>query len=324
MSDELAARRSVSGTPVFLVSGGTGQIGFELVRQLAALGTVVAPPRSEMNLERPETIRAQVRRVRPTVIVNAAAYTAVDMAESDRGRCFAANAEAPGILAEEALRVRAALIHYSTDYVFDGAKASPYVETDLPAPLNVYGESKLAGERAIEEIGGTWLVLRTSWVYGWRGNNFLRTMLRLSREREELRVVDDQIGTPTWSRSIAAATARIVALLLTAPNGDSRDFASGVYHLAAAGRTSWFGFAQAILAEDPRKWEQRSHHLQAIRTDEYPTAAARPRWSVLGSATIGQRFGIVMEPWRSGLQRALAVGDQVKRIRSRGESANVQ
>ncbi len=211
MPGDRAIARPSGAAPVLLVTGANGQIGFELVRELAPFGTVVAPSRSELDLERPETIRALVQRVRPSVIVNAAAYTAVDKAESDRQRCFAVNAEAPGVFAEEAARVGAALIHYSTDYVFDGTKTSPYVETDAAAPLNVYGESKLAGERAIESVGGAWMVLRTSWVYGMRGNNFLRTILRLAREQRELRVVDDQMGAPTWSTSVAKATAHVVS-----------------------------------------------------------------------------------------------------------------
>lgn len=295
-----------SELPVLLVTGSSGQVGFELLRELAALGTVVVPPRSELDLARPESIREVVNRVRPTVIVNAGAYTAVDKAESDRDRCFAVNATAPGVLAEAARRVGSALIHYSTDYVFDGRKTTPYVETDSVAPLNVYGESKLAGERAIAEVGGSWIVLRTSWVYGARGNNFLRTMLRLARKRDELRVVDDQTGAPTWCRSIAAATAQLLARAGGADRiSEHIAQAAGVYHLSSSGQTSWAGFARAILSRDPRAAEQRCTQVVGIPTSEYPTPAARPAWSVLDNSRISARFGLHIPPWESELDRAM-------------------
>src|SRR6185437_15649076 len=293
-----------SESRVFLVTGGTGQIGFELIRELAPLGIVVAPTRAELDLARPTSIREFVRRARPTVILNAGAYTAVDKAESDREACYAVNAMAPRVLAEEAQRLGAMLIHYSTDYVFDGTKREPYVETDEPRPLNVYGESKLAGERAIADVGGTWTVLRTSWVYGARGHNFMLTILRLAREREELRVVDDQIGAPTWSGAIARATKE----LISGCESDSRPTerpTSGIYHLSAAGATTWCKFARAILVADPRRQEQRSRRVVGIGTGEYPAPAARPRWSVLNCDKLAREFGIRLADWSQDVSRAL-------------------
>lgn len=292
--------------PVLLVTGASGQVGFELVRELASLGNVVAPPRSELDLSRPETIRAVVRRVRPSVIVNAGAYTSVDKAESEKALCFAINAEAPGILAEEARLIGSALIHYSTDYVFDGRKTSPYLETDDPAHLNVYGESKLAGERAIEAVGKSWIILRTSWVYGTRRDNFLSTMLRMARQREEVRVVDDQVGAPTWSRSIAVVTGQLLSMANAAGGFvEGVGAAEGTYHLSSAGMTSWHGFATAILARDPARYEQRCTRLIPIPTEEYPTPAIRPRWSVLSNAKLTERFGLHLPSWESQLDLVL-------------------
>lgn len=282
-------------------------MGYELVRELATLGSVVSPNRSELDLAQPDSIRAFIQRIRPTLIVNAGAYTAVDRAEADRDMCFAVNAQAPGVLAEESVRLGAALIHYSTDYVFDGENTAPYIETDTPAPLNVYGESKLAGERSIAQVGGAWLVLRTSWIYGLRGRNFLRTIIHLARDREELQVVDDQIGAPTWSRSVAAATAQLVSGLgvREVVTDRLRDL-SGIYHLSAGGATSWLGFAQAILAHRPQR---RAMRLRPIPTDEYPAAALRPRWSVLSNTRVNERFGIFLGSWESQLALAMSGDD---------------
>jgi len=238
------------------------------------------------------------------VILNAGAYTAVDKAESDREACYAVNAMAPRVLAEEAQRLGAMLIHYSTDYVFDGTKREPYVETDEPRPLNVYGESKLAGERAIADVGGAWLVLRTSWVYGTRGHNFLLTMLKLAREREELRIVDDQVGAPTWSRAIARATEQI--LRRGEHPHDQLARTAGVYHLTASGSTTWCGFARAILAADPRRDEQICRRVLAIRSADGPTPARRPGWSVLSNEKLGQRFGLRLDSWETQLEHALS------------------
>ena len=291
-------------SPTFLLTGATGQLGWELRRTLAPLGPVIAPARAELDLAEPDGIRAALQHHHPSVIVNAAAYTAVDRAEAEAELAHAINAAAPVILAEEAARSGALLVHFSTDYVFDGAAERPYREADRPNPLNVYGRSKRAGERAIEEVGGTHLIFRTSWVYGMRGSNFLRSMLRLAREREEMRVVDDQIGAPTWSRMIAEATALVLAQIAGA-GWELPSDAGGVYHLTAGGETNWYGFAQAILERDPAREEQRCRTLRPIPTSEYPTPAARPRFSVLDNQRIAERFGIRLPHWRTQLELAM-------------------
>jgi dTDP-4-dehydrorhamnose reductase len=217
---------------------------------------------------------------------------------------------APGVLAAAAERAGAAVVHYSTDYVFDGTLSRPYTEDDAPNPLNVYGATKLGGERAVAAESSAYLTLRLSWVYGLRGRNFLLTMLRLARDREELRVVADQHGAPTWSRAIAAATARIVAAALADPRGPRAHFADrrGVYHLAAAGRTTWHGFAEAILAADPARAEQRCRRVLAIPTADYPTPARRPASSLLDGARAAERLGVALDGWRDQLAGALAAG----------------
>ncbi len=280
-----------------LLTGRTGQVGWELERALAPLGEVLALGREELDLTLPEQIVATLRSAKPTVIVNAAAYTAVDRAESEQDSAFAINARAPGVLAEEAKRLGALLVHYSTDYVFNGAKAGPYDEDDAPDPINVYGASKLAGEQAIGLAGPRHWIFRTSWVYAPRGKNFLLTILRLAREGKPLRVVADQFGAPTSAAMIARATTRAIALLApgkVAPR-------SGLYHVSASGQTSWHGFAQAILKEfelpDP---------VQAIATAEYPLPARRPANSVLDNARLAQEFGICLPSWEEGLHEAAA------------------
>jgi dTDP-4-dehydrorhamnose reductase len=273
-----------------LLTGGNGQVGGELRKALALLGEVAAFGHAELDLADAARVRDAVRAANPDVIVNAAAYTAVDKAESEREAAFAVNALAPGVLAEEAKKSGALLVHYSTDYVFDGAKAAPYVEEDEPNPINVYGASKLAGERAIAASGCRYLILRTSWVYGPRGSNFMLTMLRLAKERPELRVVDDQVGAPTSSLAIARATVQAL-----------RPGAHGLYHLAAAGQTSWCGFARAIL-----KRAGIATPVTAIRTEDYPTPAKRPRNSRLDCARLRADFGISMAPWEEGLAEAMA------------------
>jgi dTDP-4-dehydrorhamnose reductase len=268
-----------------LLTGGNGQVGWELLKALAPLGEIVAPDRAQLDLRDPARIREAVRAANADVIVNAAAYTAVDKAESERDAAFAVNAAAPGVLAEEAKKSGALLVHYSTDYVFDGAKAAPYVEEDEPNPLNVYGASKLAGERAIAASGCRYLILRTSWVYGPRGSNFMLTMLRLARERPELEVVDDQVGAPTSSLAIARATAQVL-----------RPGTHGTYHLSAAGQTSWCGFARAILAR-----AGSATPVTAIRTEDYPTPARRPRNSRLNCTRLRADFGLALAPWEEQL-----------------------
>lgn len=275
-----------------LVAGRNGQVGWELERALAPLGEVVALDRAALDLARPDRILEAVREIRPDIIVNAAAYTAVDKAESEPDLAMAINGTAPGLLAEEAKRSGALLVHYSTDYVFDGTKQDAYTEEDEPNPINAYGRTKLAGERAVQAIGGRHLILRTSWVYGLRGHNFLRTMLRLSAERDALRIVADQFGAPTWSRMIAGAT----ALALARPEPPT-----GLYHLAAGGRTSWHGFAQAIL--DAQGWKGK---VDAIATADYPLPAKRPANSVLDGARLADAAGLRLPEWSASLALCLA------------------
>jgi len=288
-----------------LLTGANGQVGFELARGLQGLGHVVALDRSGLDLADSEQIRRVVRELSPALIVNAAAYTAVDLAESDVAAAMRLNAEAPDILAQEAKRLGALLVHYSTDYVFDGTKDGPYEEDDAANPLNVYGKSKLAGEQAIAASGCAHLILRTSWVYGARGKNFLRTMLQLGAQREELSVVADQIGAPTWSRTIAAITSDVLSQLL-AQDQDEWLRCSGIYHLTASGATSWCGFAQAIfdtstLANKPM--------IRAIPTAAYsgsPTAAVRPKNSRLSNHKLFATFGLTAPDWREALELCMA------------------
>jgi len=273
-----------------LLTGRNGQVGWEVQKALAPLGELTALGRAELDLSDAGRLREAVREANPDVIVNAAAYTAVDKAESEREAAFAVNATAPGILAEEAKRNGALLVHYSTDYVFDGAKPVPYVEEDEPNPINVYGASKLAGERAIAGSGCRYLILRTSWVYGPRGSNFLLTILRVAREGPELPVVDDQIGAPTSSRAIARATAQVL-----------RPGAHGTYHLSAAGQVSWCGFARAILAR-----AGVATAVVPIRSEDYPAAARRPRNSRLDCSRLRETFGVALAPWEAGLAEVMA------------------
>jgi dTDP-4-dehydrorhamnose reductase len=278
-----------------LLLGRNGQVGWELERALAPLGEVKAFDRTGLDLADTPRLAAAVRALQPAVIVNAAAYTAVDKAESERDAAFAVNATGPRVLAEEVRRIGALLVHYSTDYVFDGAKGSPYVEDDTPNPINVYGASKLAGEEAIRKIGCRHLILRTSWVYGPRGKNFMLTMLRLARERPELRVVDDQVGAPTSSLEIARATATVLARAMRSPE------LTGLYHLAASGETSWCGFARAIFAQ-----ARIATPVQPIPTEEYPTPARRPKNSRLDCSRLRDTFGVALVPWEEALAEALA------------------
>jgi dTDP-4-dehydrorhamnose reductase len=291
-----------------LITGGTGQIGQELVRELAPLGNVVAPDRTVLDMTSPESIRTVMRQNRPALVVNAAAYTAVDRAESEPELCRRVNADAVRVLAEEAQRVGAAMVHYSTDYVFDGTKTAPYVETDEPRPLNVYGRSKLAGEQILAESGLPYLVLRTSWVYGRRRENFVLTMLRLAREREELRVVADQRGAPTWSQTSAVGARRAIEWLLSTnqPLSLAMRAVSGIYHLSARGSASWYEFAVAVLERDPGRARQRVKRIIPITTGEYSAKAPRPANSRLNVTKIRSVFGIETEPWQYELDQVMA------------------
>lgn len=283
-----------------LLTGKNGQVGWELARALLPLGNVAAFDHAGLDLADAAAVRRKLDEVRPDAIVNAAAYTAVDRAESEPELASAINAAAPALLAQEAARRGALLIHYSTDYVFDGAKAAPYVETDPTAPLGAYGRSKLAGEEGIRAAGCEHLIFRTSWVYGARGANFLRTILRLAAEREELRVVNDQIGAPTWARLIAEATAH--ALKQAMRERRDRAFRSGTYHLAAAGETSWHGFASAIVAG---RSGLRVKAVTPIATADYPLPAPRPANSRLDTAAFRARFDLVLPDWRDCLPLCL-------------------
>ena len=284
-----------------LVTGCNGQVGWELVRCLQPLGEVIAADRRQMDLSDLDGIKATLRNVAPDVIVNAAAYTAVDKTEDNEVEANLINGQAPGVLATEAKQLGALLIHYSTDYVFDGKKSSPYTEDDIPNPINVYGRSKLMGEEAIQSVDMDYIILRTSWVYAARGANFLRTILRLAQERDELSIVDDQIGTPTWARLIADSTAHVIRQSQIERSNDS--FQSNLYHLTAAGETSWFGFAQAIV-EQARCLPDLSLTLKEIRpipTQDYPTPAPRPMNSRLVAVRLKERFDLQIPTWDRSL-----------------------
>ena len=281
-----------------LVLGRHGQVGAALTQSMQGLGELIALDRAQLDLSNPDAIRTALRELQPQMIINAAAYTAVDAAESDEATAFQINAEAPRVIAEESERLGAALIHYSTDYVFDGGKQGAWLEDDATAPLSVYGRSKLAGEQGITDVGGTHLILRTSWVYGLHGKNFLLTMLKLAETRDELAIVDDQIGAPTWAVTIADATAAIIR-----DAGEPAQLAalSGVYHLCAGGHTSWFGFAQAIFSHTS---VQRKPKLRPITTAEYPTPAKRPSNSMLNTDRFRHTFGD-LPAWDDALQSCM-------------------
>jgi len=293
-----------------LLIGWSGQLGYELERHLGVLGAVTAVDQDRIDLSRPEEIRTMIRSVRPGWIVNAAAYTAVDVAESQPGLSQAINAVAPGVIGEEAQRIGAGVVHYSTDYVFDGNASEPYLETAIPQPVNVYGQTKLEGEQRLAASGAPFLILRTSWLYATRGKNFLLTILRLAQERPELRIVGDQIGAPTWARMVAAATAAMLAQL--AAHADPARF-SGVYHITAAGQTTWAGFAQAILDQYPasefsrgqKDPPLRTKQIQAISTSDYPTPAKRPAYSLLNNRKLRETFGLALPDWQEQLRLAL-------------------
>ena len=281
-----------------LLTGCAGQLGRELKRSLASLGEVVACDRRQIDLADPDAVRDAVRAIAPDAIVNAAAYTAVDKAEAEPATAGAINTVAPGILADEAKRLGALLVHYSTDYVFDGAKPTPYIEDDVTAPLSAYGRSKRDGDLAIAASGARYLILRTSWVYGLHGANFMKAMLRLAREHDELRVVDDQIGAPTWTRHLADATAMILA---------RDETPQGVYHLAAAGETSWHGYAEAIVAEARvAGLLEKLPGVRRITSADYPLPALRPTNSRLDCSRFHRDFCLALPDWRTGLIDCLA------------------
>ncbi len=304
--------------PTILLTGKTGQLGSELNRLLPSLGEVISPNRSEVDLRDPEKIRRVMRHAKPQLVVNAAAYTAVDGAETDEAGAQAVNAEAPQVLALEAKKLGALLVHFSTDYVFDGSKNTPYVESDLPNPLNAYGRTKLAGEEAIRNSGAAHLIFRTSWVYATGGRNFLLTILRLATEREELKIVDDQTGAPTSAKDLAETTTTILKGIVARTAGTNGQLAfpkvTGTYHMTAAGHTTWYEFTKAILEEAARAPRDLSWLTAAtngrpiiatrilpISTEAFSLPARRPNYSVLSSARLMGAFGVTLADWRAQL-----------------------
>jgi dTDP-4-dehydrorhamnose reductase len=283
-----------------LINGQNGQVSRALQRRLGDVGELIVLGRDQLDLAQPDHIRRQVQTVRPDLIINAAAHTAVDQAESEPELAFAINATGPGVLAEEALALGIPLIHYSTDYVFDGSKTEPYNEDDAPNPLGVYGKSKLAGEQAITAVQGQHLILRTSWVYSTHGRNFLLTMQRLLQEKPELRIVADQIGAPTWAGTIANSTVALIERWQAGHAG-----AWGTYHLTARGETSWFGFAQAI-GDALREQGKPCANLLPIPSSDYPTPAARPLNSRLDCSRLQREWGVSQPDWQTALRECLA------------------
>jgi dTDP-4-dehydrorhamnose reductase len=290
--------------PRILITGNAGQLGRELERHFRDSGPLVAVDREAADLADPDQIRALVRDAAPDVILNAAAYTAVDRAEEEIDLARNLNARAPRAMAEEARARNALLVHYSTDYVFDGSKPSPWTEDDAPNPLNAYGLTKLEGEQAIQEIGGRYLIFRTSWVYGHHGQNFLLTMLRLGHERERLTIVDDQFGGPTSSIAVARATHAIVSGVLAGRFGSPKEWA-GLYHMTCAGSTSWFGFAQAIFARASARFGIKAPEIVPVDSAGYPTKARRPRNSVLSNDRLRARFGVQLPEWQAALDEVI-------------------
>ncbi|ABF09607.1 dTDP-4-dehydrorhamnose reductase [Cupriavidus metallidurans] len=299
--------REAQRAPTLLVTGSNGQVGFELRRSLAPLGRVVALDRSQFDLTRPDALRELVRSIRPDVIVNPAAYTAVDKAETEAEAAFAVNGVAPGVLAEEARRLGSLFVHYSTDYVFDGTKDGAYLEGDAVNPQSVYGKSKLAGEQVVAATGAASLVLRTCWVAGAHGGNFAKTMLRLARERDSLRVIADQFGAPTTASLIADVTAQIVARhWLHAPGREA--FPTGVYHLAAGGETTWHGYATHVLSRAAAKGVEMKvdpTRIEPIPASQYPLPAPRPANSRLDTGKLRDTFNIHLPDWAEGIDLLL-------------------
>ena len=298
----------------FLITGEGGQVGEALRLTLAPLGEVVIPTLAEWDLTDVDATRRWVREVRPRWVVNATAHTAVDKAESEPELAFAINATAPEVLAEEAKKIGAVMVHYSTDYVFDGSKTTPWIEDDAPGPLNVYGKSKLAGELAVSGSGAAYFTFRTSWVYGATGNNFVRTMLRLARERELLKIVADQHGAPTWSWELARMTAEVIGQIerLAEQGNCSLSEAalplSGVYHATGSGATTWYGFAAEAIGElQRREPETKLARVEPIPTSEYPTPAKRPMNSLLDCGKLERTFGWRMPEWSESVRTVVGM-----------------
>ena len=289
-----------------MLTGANGQVGWELARSLMPLGEVIALNRKQCDLSQPELLPEIVHKIQPDVIVNAAAYTAVDKAEEEEALATTINGTAVGVLAEEAKKRDALLVHYSTDYVFDGTKATPYTEDDTPNPINAYGRSKLAGENAVQQVAGDYLIFRTSWVYASRGANFAETMLRLARERDELRVVDDQFGAPTSAELIADVTA--LALFRIKFNPIVAKQTSGIYHLIASGKTSWHGYTQWVLEtaiKNGQSLRVSPDQVVAIPTVEFPLPAKRPANSCMETSKLRSTFDMVLPQWQQYVERAV-------------------
>ena len=289
------------GRPVLLF-GASGQVARALAPALSTLGPLVALDREAADLDRPERVRRAIRSAGPRLVVNAAAYTAVDEAERDEARCHRVNAESPGVMAEETARLGVPLVHFSTNYVFDGFSAAPYGEDDVAAPLNVYGRTKLLGEGAVR-LNPMHLILRLAGVYAPTGRNFMLRMLDLAREREELRVVEDQLVAPTPARLVADATVGLIRGAVEGPGS----MPTGTYHLTCAGWTSWFGFAERILALDPHRAGQRTRRLVAVTSEEFPQAARRPLNGVLDIGKCTRELGVTLPDWEQGLERTMSV-----------------
>lgn len=290
----------MNALPRVLVLGGSGQVGSELRRELGSSAETFAPTRAQLDCSRLALVEEYVSALAPDVVINAVAYTRVDDAEHEREAAQVLNAELPKRLAACCARVGAGLVHFSTDYVFSGDGSRPYREDDRTGPLNWYGETKLAGEAAVIRETDRAIVIRTSWIYGGAGHNFHRTMLRLARQREEIRVVDDQRGAPTWARDVAQGAVAIIGQLGTDPVVWHSHH--GLYHMSAAGETTWFGFASKLLELDPLRVEHVVRRLLPITSEEYPQAASRPRYSVLDSSRAAERFGIRLPSWDRQLE----------------------
>lgn len=291
-----------------LITGKTGQVGYELERRLQGLGEIIAVDRSQMDLANLAQVRDVIRAVKPNLIINPAAYTAVDKAESRPQLAMLINAEAPAVMAKEAKKIGAAIIHFSTDYVFDGTKTTPYTEGDFTCPINIYGQSKLVGEQAIQSADIPYLILRTSWVYGMHGKNFLLTILRLAKERDELTAVNDQYGAPTWSRSISNATAHIVGQVNhSGKKAEWWQENSAIYHLTSQGNTTWHGFAQEIIAKATQLGLLIKHppQIHAIATKDYSAPALRPLNSLLNTERLTRAFNITCPTWQDSLFKCL-------------------
>lgn len=287
-----------------LLLGNTGQLGWELNRTLLTLGELTALDYPQINMAYPGSLKTTIKEYKPNLIINATAYTDVDKAESEPEKALAINATSPGVLAEEALKSGAALIHYSTDYVFDGSKGEAYTEEDEPNPINMYGLSKLRGEQAVQQVGGAYLILRTAWVYSLRRPCFVTKVLEWAKTQKVLRIVDDQVSSPTWARMLAEATALVIAQGRREPV-DYIKKKTGLYHLAGAGAASRYDWAKEILRYNPKMEEPMTLEIQRASTSEFPTPVRRPLFSALNCDHFTANFGISTPPWEMSLRMAM-------------------